>query len=261
MIIDVHTHAYPEKVAARAKEHLEQNFKMRLVDEPTVSALVRHMDANGVDISVLCAVAIRPEQVRGINEWAFSQRQARIKVFAALHPDYPDWPDELERIRRAADGIKFQPEFQGFFVDEERLFPLYERIASFNLPVLFHCGKELSGSGLVRGSPERIARVHRAFPKLTIVGAHFGGYLMWDEVRKHLLGTDIYLETSDFLTYLSTKETVDLIKGHRPDRLMFGTDFPLVDQGKDIAALKALNLPAELEEGIFSGNAARLLGI
>ena len=57
MIIDFHTHAWPDKIAQKAREHLEGLFRVKLVGEPTVDTLLRSMDRNRIDISVICAVA------------------------------------------------------------------------------------------------------------------------------------------------------------------------------------------------------------
>lgn len=251
MIIDFHTHAWPEKVAHSARENLESLFKVRMVDEPTVPTLLRFMDKNAIETSVICAVATKPEHVPSINTWLFGVRTPRLRVFAAMHPAYPKWKDELLRIKSGADGIKLQPEFQDFYVDDESLFPVYETIEGLGLPVLFHCGEELSGTMLVRSSPERLIRVHRKFPDLTIIAAHFGGFRLWDQVKAWLLGSDIYLDTSFFFGFLPDDETRQMLLAHRQDRLLFGTDFPLIDQKKDIDFLKGLDLPRVLWNGFF----------
>jgi len=259
MIIDIHTHAWPEKVAQKARENLETIFKVKLVGAPTVDTLLKFMQKNQIDISVVCGVAVRAELVPAINDWLFSVRSKKIKAFCAMHPEYALWKEELKRIKENADGIKFQPEFQNFYVDDERLYPIYEEISNLNLPILFHCGEELSGTMLVRSSPPRILKIKEAFPDLKIIAAHFGGFKFWDEVKKHLLGRDIYLDTSFFFDYLPKEEIVSLLSRHRKDRLLFGTDFPLIDQKKDIDFLKSLKLPADLQERIFFLNAEELL--
>ncbi|MFH0738475.1 MAG: amidohydrolase family protein [Candidatus Omnitrophota bacterium] len=261
MIIDIHTHAWPDKVSRKAKENLEELFKVKLIGEPTVETLLKFMDKNAISVSAICAVATRPEQVPSINDWLFSIRGERIKAFASLHPEYPLWSEELERIKQCADGIKLQPEFQNFYIDDEKVFPIYEKIEQLGLPLLFHCGQELSGTMLVRSSPKRLLKVKERFPALRIIAAHFGGFKLWQEVEEHLLGKDIYLDTSFFFDYLPKEELRRLILKHRPDRLLFGTDFPLVDQKKDIDFLKNLGLPPTLVERIFSLNGMELLGL
>ena len=261
MIIDIHTHAWPEKVSQKARESLESFFKIKLVGDPTVTTLERCMKKNSIDVSVVCAVASRPEQVKSINDWAFSIRSGRIKVFASFHPGYESWKDELARIKKNADGIKLQPEFQDFYVDDEMVFPAYEEMERLGLPVLFHCGEELSGTMLVRSSAKRIWNVKRRFKKLNIIAAHFGGFRLWDEVKEFLLGKDIYLDTAFFFQHLPVGEIIEMIKAHPAERILFGTDFPLVDQADDIRFLRGLDISPEAKGKIFGANAARLLNL
>lgn len=259
MVIDMHTHAWPEKVAGKARENLESFFKISMVGIPTVQTLLERMDANAIDVSVVCAVASRPEQVIGVNNWALGIRSERLRVFASMHPGFKQWRDELLRIKERADGIKFQPEFQNFYVDDEAVFPLYDEIERLGLPVLFHCGEELSGTLLVRSSPQRVAAVKKRFPGLKIIAAHFGGFRLWKDVEEYLLGTDIYLDTAFFFGHVSDTEAKRLLLAHRADRLLFGTDFPLVDQAKDLQAVRGLGLAPDLQEAILWKNASRLL--
>lgn len=261
MIIDIHTHVWPDKICRKAQGHLEGLFKVKMVGEPSLRTLQDFMRKNAVDISVINSVATKPEQVPIINDWLFSKRSETIKIFCAMHPDYPKWKEELQRIKESGDGIKMQPEFQNFYVDDEAVYPLYEEIDKLGLPLLFHCGKELSQTMLVRSSPQRISKIIKQFPRLKLIAAHFGGFELWDEVKIHLLGKDVYMDTAFFFSFLPKEEIRELILGHRPDRLLFGTDFPLIDQGKDIEFLKSLDIPAELKRCIFSANAKELLGI
>ncbi len=260
-IIDVHTHAWPDKVADKAREYLEDLFKVKLVSSPTVDTLIEFMDRNQIDVSCLCAVASRPEQVPSINDWLFSVRSERLRIFCALHPEYEKWKEEIQRIREKGDGIKFQPEFQDFYVDDQNIFGIYEEIEKVGLPVLFHCGEELSGTMKVRSSPSRIRHVHERFPGLKIIAAHFGGFRMWDEVKKYLLGEDIYVDTAYFFRHLPEEDIKYFISHHPQERILFGTDFPLIDQKEDIDYLTHLDIPLSSKEKIFSLNAAQLLGI
>ena len=122
MIIDTHTHAWPDKVALKAKEHLEEVFQLKVPVEPTVTNLLRSMDTAGVDVSFIAAVASRPEQVPGINAWLRTIVSDRLKALAAFHPFRAEWKDDLARIREFASGIKLQPEFQDFYIEKDIIF-------------------------------------------------------------------------------------------------------------------------------------------
>ncbi len=261
LIIDIHTHAYPEKLLPKVRENLENLFKVKFYGDGSLNSLLEYMDRAGVNISVVCSVATRPEQVPSINDWLFSIRSERIRVFCALHPQYADWRKELVRIKEKGDGVKLQPEFQDFYVDDDNVFPIYEEMQKLEIPVLFHCGEELSGTQLVRSSPHRIARVLKEFPKLKLIAAHFGGFRLWDEVEKYLLGKDVYFDTAFFLGHLPPERIKYLILKHPSDRILFGTDFPLQDQRNDIKFLMQLDIPDKIKAKILGENAKKLLKV
>lgn len=261
MIIDIHAHAWPEKVSQKARESLESYYTVKCCGDPTVPTLLSFMEANKIEASVICAVASRPEQVVSINNWLFSVVSGRIKVFASLHPAFEGWKKELVRIQERAQGIKFQPGFQSFFVDDETVFPMYEAIEKAGLPVLFHSGDELAPQLTIRATPERLLAVHKRFPGLAMIAAHFGGFRQWEEVKQTLVGTDMYLDTSASFGYIPDEDVQYILKHHSSDRIVFGTDFPFFDQKIALDHIGRLGLSREQKEKILGGNARRLLHI
>lgn len=261
MIIDVHTHVWPEKVSQKAKDFLESSYQVKIVCDPTLDNLLSYMDKNGIDISVICAVATLPNQVRPINDWLFTIKNSRVKFFASLHPFYKDWQDELKRIKENALGIKFQPGFQDFFIDDEKVFEVYEKIEEMQIPVLFHCGQELSEKLKVRSDPSRVLKIQEKFSSMKIIAAHFGGFRQWNDVKKVLLGKNIYFDTSAFFGHIEDNQAIEMLGTHPKDYILFGTDFPLVDQKKDIDFLNSYNLDKDLKEKIFFNNAKRLFNL
>ena len=155
-IIDFHTHLWPDKIAEKAKEYLEKSFKMPMTAVPVEKNVLKEMDENGITKSVIASVASRPDQVEHINNWLFRLNPERFIKFASLHPFYEKWSYELDRIKDNAQGIKIQPEFQMFYIDDERVFPMYEKIQKLQIPLLFHCGYELS-TGLIQAGPPATA--------------------------------------------------------------------------------------------------------
>ena len=138
-------------------------------------------------------------------------------------------------------------------------FSVYQTMEKLQIPVLFHCGKELSGTMMVRSSPVRLKKVKKAFPQLTIIAGHFGGFEIWPEVDEHLLGEEIHFDTAFFFGHLPAEEAGRMIKAHRPDRLLFGTDFPLIDPRQDLDHVNALAISDDLKERILFRNALQIL--
>ena len=262
--IDFHTHAFPDKVAARAIAVIETPGTWDAFGDGTVSGLLASMDAAGIDISVICPIATKPGQVRGILKWARSIRSERIEPFCSVHPDDRNVGKWLAKFVRAGiRGIKLHPMYQDFAVDERRLRPLYEGAVECGLIVEFHCGRDIAfGRDDDRAAPVRFARVLDRFGDMLAVCSHMGGWLDWDEGEKHLIGRDVMLETSFSLGERGTDSArvADMIRRHGAERVMFGTDWPWADQKLHVKLLGDLDLPDADKRAIFFSNAARLLG-
>jgi predicted TIM-barrel fold metal-dependent hydrolase len=261
-IIDGHNHIWPEKVVYKAKECLESFIKTKLVALPTADNLLKVMDDVGISKSVISCVASYPHQVISINNWLFSIKQERFIPFASIHPFLDNFKEELKRIQDNAFGVKVHPEFQNFYVDDEKAFPLYEELQKLNLTVLLHCGAEISSQGQeVRSSPERVLTVIEKFPGLKIIGAHMGGFLMWEEVLEKLVGKNIYFDTSDSIRVMKKELLENFFVKHGFDKIIYGSDFPIEDPKKEIAFIKTLNISEESKQKILSLNIKRLLSM
>jgi predicted TIM-barrel fold metal-dependent hydrolase len=262
-IIDIHTHAFPDFLAQRAIEQLEAmscGEKSHL--DGTVSDLLRSMDQAGIAVCVLCSIATVPKQVRNIIQWSQEIASDRIIPFPSIHPDYPDFRDEIARIKDLGlRGIKMHPQYQRFSIDEDRLMPIYEAIAEHDLILTMHAGFDISFPTDPSASPDKTARVVERFPELKLIACHLGGWRQWDEVRRHLAGKDLYFETSYTIGDLPDEKILDLISLHGEDKIVFGTDSPWKDQAKSIEEINALPISDEAREKILHVNAERLLGL
>ena len=261
MIVDFHVHAFPDHVAPSALNSLFTAYGITPATDGTVSGLREVMDRDGVDYAVVMPVATKPAQVTGINNWAASRTEPGIISFGGIHPDIEDPAAEIERIvSLGLPGIKIQANWQNTFVDDPRMHPIYEA-AQGRLIIMFHAGDEPGQFEELKATPERLARVHADFPRLTMAAAHMGGYRMWDEVEKHLLGKDIYFDSSAcFPEEISDERLLDMIRRHGVERVLFATDIPLSAPATEVAHLERTGLSDEELEMIFGGNAKRLLG-
>jgi len=261
-VVDFHTHIFPQKVAARAMASLVETYQVEAHGEATVSGLLRVMDECAIDVSVVAPVATRADQVRSINDWALEIQTERVICFGALHPDLPQVAEEVERmVKLGLKGVKLQPNSQAFAPDDRRMWPAYEA-AQGRLIVLLHSGQEIKAGDRVYARPEAVARVHQAFPELTMVIAHMGGYQVWDEVRRHLVGKALYLDTSYCGERdLKAADLKDLIRAHGADRIVFATDYPWGRPDRDLDRLCELGLARDEVEAVAWRNASRLLGL
>jgi predicted TIM-barrel fold metal-dependent hydrolase len=157
--------------------------------------------------------------------------------------------------------VKFHPDYQDFYVDDEKAVPLYEEIARAGLIILFHAGIDVGLPDPCHTPPDRLARVVQALPGARIVAAHMGGYRCWDEVEKHLAGLDLFLDTSYGLGHMTKEQFLRLLEAQGSDHILFASDSPWADQAREIEKLEELGLPAQTMRAIYSGNAKKLLGI
>jgi len=263
MIIDIHTHCFPDDIAGRALAKLGKGANLTPFTDGTANGLRDSMRRAGVDVSVLQPVAVKPEHIRGTNEWALENCSGDGLVsFASFHPACENFQDE---IRRIADmgfrGVKLHPEYQEFWVDDETLRPLYRALGTSGLATLFHAGVDIGLRDYVRGTPERFKRALPWFEGGAVILGHYGGFRCWDEVEKHLVGADVYFDTSFAQHELPPERQARLIRGHGAHRVLFGTDSPWDDQAASIAIINALPLTDAEKSAVLGNNAARLLSI
>ena len=263
MIIDFHTHAFADSLAPRAISSLVAGSGgLEPQTDGTTSGLIANMDKCAVDHSVLLTIATKPSQQTRINDWAAQQNSGRITAFGSVHPDAPDVMEELERIRSLGiKGVKLHPEYQAFEVDDARMFPIYQKIASLGLITVFHAGQDIGFMPPAKAAPDKMLRALSAFDGAPVVAAHFGGYNMWDDVLDILCGQNIYLDTSFTFGRIQRPLAQAIIEKHGPDKILFGTDLPWSDARAERRLIDALDLSDADRERIYFRNAAALLNI
>ncbi|MBU4556468.1 MAG: amidohydrolase family protein [Actinobacteria bacterium] len=260
-IIDIHTHVFPDPVAAAAIPVLEAAGEgLHACYDGTVSGLVAAMDRTGVAVSVIQPVATRADQVRSINDWVASQASDRIVPFGAMHPQFANPATEMARMAALGlRGFKLHPEHQSFEPHDTALARIWEAAVEHDMIAFFHAGADVIHPG-VRGTPESFASLLDTWPDLTVVLAHLGGFRQWKGVAEVLAGRDVWLDTAYTLSHLPDDEFVALVRAHGTDRVLFGSDGPWTDCGIETAHLTNLGMTAEETEAILGGNAERLLG-
>ncbi len=262
MVIDFHTHCFPNALAPRAMERLAAGSQYPPQLNGTLSDLKGSMDRAGIDVSVVLHIATNAAQTPKVNDFAIAiNDNERIVSFGSVHPDHGDIGGELARLRAAGiRGLKFHPDFQDFDVDDKRMYAIYEKAAALGFIMLFHCGCDLDVRMKYRCTPERFARVARDFHSAVIVGAHLGGQAMWDDVLRYTVGQDVYLDTSYAFGWLSDAQLSEVLARHDPRKLLFGTDSPWAEQKADVDMMRRRIGDTQLFDKIMGENAARLLG-
>ena len=262
MIIDFHTHIFPDHLAARALEKLSSEIDdiYPMVTDGTVRGLIARMDEWGIDVSVVQPVITSPSQVHTINTWAQSICSDRLVSFGAVYPFHDDYKKDIDFVvGLGLKGLKFHPEYQGFMVDDTHMLRLYDYAMSKGLILLFHAGADPGFSPPFKSSPEQFAKIVNSMQGGVLIAAHFGGHAQWDEVEEHLVGTDIYLDTSMGFEYFPHEQFLRIVRDHGASKVLFASDSPWSHAGTEIEHLNALPLSPEEKVAILGENAQRIL--
>ncbi|MGI6050282.1 MAG: amidohydrolase family protein [Acetivibrionales bacterium] len=257
-IFDIHTHIFPDNIAKKAVESIGRYYNIDMWENGTVDALLESGRQIGVDRYLVHSSATHSGQVKAINDYIAGVINSHSNMigFGTLHLDFEDVEAEIERIiSLGLRGIKLHPEFQHFVIDEPAMMPIYKAIEG-KLPLLIHMGDQNQDSS----SPIRLARVLDKFPGLVVIAAHFGGYRMWEDSRKYLFGSNIFMDTSSSLPFLEPAVAVDMIRSHGIEKFMFGSDYPMWRHSDELDRFLKLDLSEAEREAILYNNAANLFG-
>jgi len=186
----------------------------------------------------------------------------------------PSRPDAVERARRLIDehgvkGFKFHPNLQAFFPDDRAAYPLYEVIAEAGLPALFHSGHSGIGTGLPGGgglrlkysNPMCIDDVAADFPELKIVLAHPSFPWQDEAIAVATHKANVYIDLSGLSPKYFPPQLVRQANSLLQDKVLFGSDFPLITPERWLADFEKLDLKEQVRPKILKDNAVRVLGL
>lgn len=264
-IFDSHTHVYPEALAAKATARLGTFYHFQVAGKGTYDALEAEAAESGTCGFLLFCVATNAHQVVHVNDSvahlaSLSRKNGFETVgFAAMHQDFSDFEGELKRCRAMGlTGVKLHPDIQGVNADDPKLLPLYALMQEMDLTLYLHVGDDRAEYRF--SSSERTAHVARMFPRLKIVAAHLGGYRAWDRSDR-LFGLDnMFFDCSSTLAELPADRAVRLMEQCGFDRILYGTDYPVMHLKDYLSLFLALPLTETQRENILYRNAKRLLG-
>lgn len=269
MLIDFHSHIFPDSIAPRAIASLKQGmidkmgFTLPSYLEGTLSCLLETMEKERVDLSVIMPIATTPKQSASINRFAASARSDKIVAFGTVHPMQENWEETLENVKTAGfPGIKLHPEFQGCYFDSPETIRVLKKAASLNLMVLTHAGNDVGILPPVHSTPERIRRALDASPNTILIAAHMGGYDMWDDAVKFLSDTNAFVDTAYVETAMKPRDFRDLARAFGTDRVLFGSDSPWAyPRSHTLSFIEKSGLTDDEIALITHKNAMKLLGI
>lgn len=265
MIIDFHTHIFPDKIAEKTIQALSKISGVTAATDGTLNGLVASMEKNAVDLSVIMPVVTKPTQFEAVNTFAAKvneQYVGKLVSFGGIHPDSEDYVKKLDWIKAMGlPGIKLHPDYQGVMIDDPRYMRIIEYADALGLTILVHAGVDIGLPEPVHCPPYKARKVLDALKPKKLVLAHMGGWKQWDEVAEYLAGEQVYLDTAFCFDYMSREMFLKLCEKHGTDKILFATDSPWSDAGRDVAVINSLPLSDAGKEAIFSGNAKKLLNM
>jgi len=263
MLIDFHTHCFPDKIASKAIDKLSYASGGLLPNtDGSVSGLKESMQSNKVDVAVVLNIATNASQQQNVNDFAAKINSMEgIVSFGSVYPWADDALEELERIKSLGlEGVKLHPDYQNFSVDDERLKPLYKKISSLGLITIFHAGFDYGFPPPYGATPQKMAKALSWFDS-PVVAAHWGGLNCNEDVLKYLASTDVYIDTSFGYGSMPKYYAKKILEAFGCNRVLFGTDTPWHSVEMELRLLDTLELSDDDMDKITSKNACKLLNI
>ena len=277
-MIDFHTHTFPDRIAAAAVSKLEQKAHAVSFSDGTAAGLIASMKRAGIDRSVVLPVATNPLKCASMNDTSHAlDGKDGLIYFGAIHPDAPDWHEELARVKALGfRGVKIHPVYQDVAIDDPRFVRILARCGELGLMVVMHGGEDIGFPGVTRCSPAMLRNALKQSGPVTLIAAHMGGWRNWQEVPEMLLDAGVYLDTAFTLgdvtpldnhytpeqLHMITDETFcELVRIFGSKRVVFGSDSPWADQLTCVEQIRALPLTDAEKADILENNACRLLGL
>ncbi len=267
MIIDAHTHIYPESVAEKALSTVISNTKGRLnaYTNGTSDSLMASMDAAGVDISIVLTVATNPSQNSSILRWIreTAPSSPRMLFFGSVHPYDPNYRDHIRQMKEfGLQGLKFHPAYQEFPVDSRAAYAVYEEASKHDLVMYFHSGFDPSMPECDYTSIERFASFLADFKGSKIVLAHGGGYGEWDRVMDLLGDKKCYFDVAFVLESMKRCKDARELYRQNEDYFIFGSDSPWREQKKYVELIRnSSTLTQQQKDKLFFRNVRKLINI
>ncbi|MBO4591444.1 MAG: amidohydrolase family protein [Eubacterium sp.] len=296
-IIDVHTHTFPDKIAAAALEALQKDSGSKAHTDGTVSGLRKSMEEAGVDVSVVLPVVTNPIKASSINNYSAKQNEdfekTGVFMIGGIHPETPEYKKVL---REAADmgvkGVKLHPDYYGISFDDIRMKRIIDAASEAGLFVITHAGIDIGLYPPICCSLDSILNVLKDVRPETLILAHMGGWMNWEEVTEVLapvmaeynseirnkngrkengvyrdtafsIGEIVWQGEGDHKGYhqMPDEQFRKMVKTFGSENILFATDCPWAEQKDYVIRINNMGLEEQELENIFHKNAEKILNL
>ncbi len=272
MIVDFHTHAFPDELAEKAIRSLTATSGTQPYGNGTHAALSDHLKESGADFAVVLNIAVKSHQASRINSSALSYdgistkdpAHARLIQFGSLHPLSATLEEDATALKNAGlRGVKIHPDYQKLDLDDARWSPLFALCSALKLPIVTHAGFDPLSPDHIHARPEHIQKVLRNFPDLVLIAAHMGGGACYDLATELLAGKyeNLYFDTSFTRNHATKEQMMKIISRHGSERILFGSDYPWDSTLLERQWVESLPLTDREKGNILGENARNLLSL
>jgi uncharacterized protein len=270
--IDGHGHvSLPQDLMDASSKYFKAEERTPSLD--SIAETYRELNMAAVVFTVDARTRLKhePNSIEDIAEGAARNNDVLIP-FGSVDP--LTGAEAIDRAKLLAEdygvqGFKFHPSLQGFNPSDERFYPLWEALQSLGLPAVFHTGQNGMGAGTPGGSgiklgysnPLLLDEVAADFPEFRIIMAHPS--VPWQDEANSIAThkSNVFIDLSGWSPKYFPESLVKLSNSVLQDKVLFGTDYPLITPQKWLGAFADLPLKDEVRPKILKGNAVRLLGL
>lgn len=267
MVIDFHTHVFPDKIAEKTISALMKLGGIPSYGNGTLQSLKDAMKKSSTDLAVVLPVCTKPSQFDSINRFAEEINGTEgIVSFGGIHPNCEEIEEKLRYIKsRGFRGIKLHPDYQGTYIGDEKYYNIISKAVELDLYVTIHAGVDVAFPDDVHCPPsesrkllDRLYNGNRE-AKPRIILAHLGGVDLYDDVEKYLVGQPVYFDLAVILSMAPPEQVVRIIRNHGADKILFASDFPWSDLKSNLEIFNSLGLTPAERELILYKNAEKIL--
>ncbi len=269
MIIDFHTHVFPDKIATKTIDSLAKISNSTPYTDGTTNGLIYSLEKSNVDVAVTLPVLTKPTQFDSVLNFAISLNERYLKEskkiisFAGMHPDCEDIYTKMKLVKDSGiKGVKIHPDYQDTFIDDDKYIEILKCAKDLDLIVVTHAGVDDGYIGKpIKCPPVLIKKVVEKVGHKKFVLGHYGAHKQWQEVLDLLTDLDVYFDTALAPKKIGKDLFNKILLKHGSDKVLFATDSPWGDVNEDILLIKEMVEDKLALDNIFYKNACKLLCI
>jgi predicted TIM-barrel fold metal-dependent hydrolase len=279
LAIDVHVHAEvschdPEDpVMSKFFDAASSYFKVPR-ERPKIPEIIAHYREQNMAFclfTVDCEAGLGAKRIRNEEIAEFANENADVVIpFASIDPHKGklgarEARDLIENW--GVKGFKFHPPLQDYNPSDRIAYPIYEVIAEYNLPAIFHTGHSGIGTGmkggggvkLKYGQPMLVDEIAADFPEINFILAHPSWPWTDESLSMALHKANVYIDLSGWSPKYFPEQIIRYANTQLKEKMLFGSDFPLIRPEAWLSTAAKVGFKEDVLEAITKDNAVRLL--